>query len=75
LLFQVKGDSDFANILEKEIKSTDSDPAYQEIINFILQVKYYQGSKRFPIVSVSTNTFCNSLRVGNGGGRRQMPYT
>jgi hypothetical protein len=40
LLFQVKGDSDFANILEKEIKSTDSDPAYQEIIRFILQVKY-----------------------------------
>jgi hypothetical protein len=41
LLFQVKGDTDFANIVEKQIKSPDSDPAYREILKFIIQVKYY----------------------------------
>jgi hypothetical protein len=41
LLFQVKGDSDFANIVQKQIESPDTDPAYREILNFIFQVKYY----------------------------------
>jgi hypothetical protein len=40
LLFQVKGHTDFANIMEKQIESPDSDPAHREILNFIFQVKY-----------------------------------